>query len=213
MYAHPSKNRSWSSSQPRWQLSTLAAAKVAAGLGHNYSLRTMGISHEDGTHKSIPSFSALRSGGTLENQHGKCCQRNFKGWESRLVFNLYLYIARSVSLIRVKRFSEESFSLTFAIRGIAIVVGIINLLHLRSQGCDAPWRCDWRRTSCFDFNPAMHLGYHVNGLGCWGMYDVAAGSSYLVSSSRIRARNLPVLAIRDSINFLRASLDWEVNVE
>lgn len=92
MYVHPLKNRSWSSSRLRWQWNTLAAAKVAAGLlGHGgrlYSCRTMGISHEDGTHKWIPSFSALHSCGTLENQHGKCCETKFENpnWSCTCIY-------------------------------------------------------------------------------------------------------------------------------
>ena len=39
----------------------------------------------------------------------------------------------------------------------------------------------------------------------WGTYAVAAVSSYFVSNSRIKLRSLPVLEIRDSMNFFKAS--------
>lgn len=109
-------------------------------------------------------------------------------------------------------FGEPAICLTLAPCGVALIICVIHLLNLTFQAGDAPeWMTglddmmDWNRNaSCLKCKGCT---YH------WEWDVVAAGSSYFCSRSRIRLLNFPVFVIKESMNFLRASLVCQVKID
>ena len=79
--------------------------------------------------------------------------------------------------------------------------------HRPSQSAFSGSRCTWTGDwlGAIALGQAEILELQLGTKTGWGMHAVAALSSNLLSNSRTKLRNLPVLEIKDSMNFFKVS--------